>query len=94
MEVSSSCPIDYDELTDATDLITNFGQYWQCCPKSEQQALYGDFGVILGINEIASYLVAEAISEKLSTSGATGFAPTVDTKFSFNRRITLLLFAA
>ena len=32
-------------------------------------ALYGDFGVILGENETASYLVAEAISENLLTGG-------------------------
>ena len=32
-------------------------------------ALYGNFGVILGKNETASYLVAEAISENLLTDG-------------------------
>lgn len=90
MEVTALRPIDYDELTEAADLITNFKKYWNACqsveePEVAQQqllskivqrvfvherrviavALYGDFGVILGKNETASYLVAEAISEKI-----------------------------
>ena len=33
LEISSLRPIDYEELTEAADLITNFGQYWEECLK-------------------------------------------------------------
>jgi hypothetical protein len=92
--MNSLRPIQYDELTEAADLISNFRIYWNECEKVSQPeiarqqlvskivervfvhgekviglVLYGNFGVILGENETASYLVAEAISDELLVSG-------------------------
>jgi len=92
--MNSLRPIDYDELTEAADLLTHFNAYWHECaslPQPEiarQQlvtkiverifvydqriialVLHGNFGIVLGENEIASAEVANAIYDNLNASG-------------------------
>ena len=93
-EMNSLRPIDYDELTEAADLLTHFNTYWRECehvsqPEVARQqligkivervfvydqqivalVLHGDFGIVLGENEIAPAEVTSAIYENLSASG-------------------------
>jgi hypothetical protein len=93
-EMNSLRPIDYDELTEAADLLTHFNTYWNKCadlPQPEiarQQlitkiverifvynqrivalVLHGDFGIVLGGNEIASATVTDAIYNNLNALG-------------------------
>jgi hypothetical protein len=93
-EMASLRPIDYDEITEAADLLTHFNAYWNksaqlpqpeiarqqlvvkiidCIFVYDQRiialVLHGDFGIVLGENEIASVEVTDAIYEKLNALG-------------------------
>ncbi len=86
-EFDSLRPVDYDELTEAADLLEHFRTYWDECantanPKEARKQLvakivdrvlvyddtivavilYGSFAVVLGQNQTAPALLADAVS--------------------------------
>jgi hypothetical protein len=93
-EYDSLRPVDYDELTEAADLLEHFRTYWDECaklpnpPEARQQlvakvidrvlvyddeivavVLHGSFAVVLGQNQTAPALLADAVSQVLNDQG-------------------------